>query len=347
MVQTSERVITGVIDGDGHFMEHDEDLYPYFDHQKHPVKKLRNYYLFPDLDGFRREGQGGYETGDDAQGWLDFMDASHMSSAVLYPTAGLAFAYVRSPEWAIDLSRAYNDFMADRYQRVSPRLKGVALLPVQDPEAAAIELRRAVQELGLVGGLLPSPGLLRPYGDPAFDVLYKEAQSLGVMLGVHGASFRDLGLDFPQSSHAGVARPGFRYAHPAQPLTQMIQFANMMCEQVWVRFPELKVAFLETGCAWAPYWIERIDHRAGTPIASEQMANSPIYFHTELDELQGLKWFVSLYGDERVTYASDFPHEPDHEVVEKLEDFFATDEVSQQTKEHILRDNIKALYNFD
>jgi predicted TIM-barrel fold metal-dependent hydrolase len=193
--------------------------------------------------------------------------------------------------------------------------------------------------------MLPAPGLYRPYGDPAFDVLFKEAQSLGTMLAVHGASFKELGLDFPQSSHSGVGRQGFRYGHPAQPITQMIQFTNMICEGVWERFPELKVAFLETGCSWAPYWIERIDARAGRPLASKQVENSPVYFHTELDELRGLKWFTSLYGDERVVYASDYPHESDEEIVEKLHGFLATNEVSQQTKERILRDNIKALYS--
>ena len=53
--QGPSAVVMGIIDGDGHFFERDELLYPYFDAQKYPIEGLRRYYLFPDLDGWRRE----------------------------------------------------------------------------------------------------------------------------------------------------------------------------------------------------------------------------------------------------------------------------------------------------
>ena len=342
-MQTHKPTVTGIIDGDGHFYEHDEALYPFFDQKKYTKERLGNYYLFPDLDGFRRAGFG--ECGDDARGWLNFLDSCQIHSTIIYPTAGLAYAFIRDTEWAIDLARAYNNFMSETYTKVSPRLMASALLPVQDPQAAAVELRRAVTELGLVGGILPAPGLLRSYGDPSFDVLYKEAQSLGTMLGVHGASYKELGLDFPQTSVGPFGHAGFRFAHPAQPLTQMIQFMNMICSGVWERFPDLKVAFLETGCGWVPYWVERIDGRAKKPIATNQLKNSPIYFHTELDELEGLRWFTSLYGNDRITWASDYPHGVTvEEISGEIEEFVESDKLPQDTKERVLRDNTKALY---
>jgi len=172
----------------------------------------------------------------------------------------------------------------------------------------------------------------------------EEAQRLGTMLAVHGASFRDIGLDFPQSSHAGVGRRGFRYAHPAQPLTQMVQFINMICEEVFERFPRLQVAFLEAGCGWVPYWVERIDRRAGRPFAADQVRNHPVYFQAELEELESLRHFSSLFGEDRLVYASDYPHEPDAEIVEGLQGFLAREDLSQGIKEKVLRDNIKALY---
>jgi hypothetical protein len=53
---TSQTVVTGIIDGDGHIRERDEDLYPYFG-AKYPLERLRNYYLFPTLDGWRSIGK--------------------------------------------------------------------------------------------------------------------------------------------------------------------------------------------------------------------------------------------------------------------------------------------------
>ena len=57
------KAIGEIIDGDGHVYESDEALYPFFDHAKYPVGTLQRHYLFPDFDGTRRIGQGGWELG--------------------------------------------------------------------------------------------------------------------------------------------------------------------------------------------------------------------------------------------------------------------------------------------
>jgi predicted TIM-barrel fold metal-dependent hydrolase len=157
-------VVTKIIDGDGHLYERDEDIIPYLQ-GKYPEETLRTYYLFPTLDGWRR-GLPPRGHRYDAAGWSQFMDDTGISEAVLYPTLGLAFAYARDPDWATDLARAYNDYVHDHFLTRNTRLKAVALLPVQAPRAAAAELRRAIHELGMVGGLLPTPGLNVGYGDP-------------------------------------------------------------------------------------------------------------------------------------------------------------------------------------
>ncbi len=340
--QEQTAVVPGIIDGDGHFFERDELLYPYFDSHSYPIEGLRRYYLFPDLDGWRR-GPAGRPYGDDVQGWHTFMDEAQITTAVLYPTAGLAFAYARDPVWAADLARAYNDFVYDYYLKQSPRLQAVALIPVQDPPAAAQELHRAVTELGMVGAVLPAPGLSRPYGDRAFDPLYEVANALGTMLAVHGAARRGLGFDYFHTSETRPesAQGGFVLAHP---FAQIVQFVNMTLERVFERFPSMKVAFLEAGCGWVPYFVERLDRRSHG-LASEQVRHSPVYFHAELEEKEVLTTFISVFGDDRLLYASDYPHEPEDEIMVSLQHFLARQDLSLRTKEKILRDNIKVLYS--
>jgi predicted TIM-barrel fold metal-dependent hydrolase len=153
------------------------------------------------LDGWRRAGDGTFGWG--VEGWHQFMDWAGISSAVVYPTVGLGYTFFKEPEWAADLARAYNDYVYHQYLKQSSRTKAVALIPVQDPAAAARELRRAVAELGMLGGLLPTPGLRRYYGDTAFDPLYREAQALGVMLAVHGAARQGIGLDWNDDPNQG------------------------------------------------------------------------------------------------------------------------------------------------
>ena len=77
---------------------------------------------------------------------------------VLFPTLGLNIGFVQERDLAAAVCRAYNNFLYEEFLRVSPRLKGVAIIPVQDIPKAVKELRRAVESLGMVAGLLPTHG---------------------------------------------------------------------------------------------------------------------------------------------------------------------------------------------
>src|SRR5207249_4630437 len=91
--------------------------------------------------------------------WREFLDRADLDFAVLYPTLGLAYGQVINPEWALAYARAYNNWLHDRYVKADSRLKGMALIPMQDVPSAITELRRAVNELGMVGAMIPSNGL--------------------------------------------------------------------------------------------------------------------------------------------------------------------------------------------
>ena len=118
-------------------------------------------------------------------------------------------------------SRAYNTMLYKELTSQSTRLKAVALLPLQDPDAAAMELERAVGELGAVGGMLSADGYFL-LGHKRFDPIYATAQRLGVPLGVHAAG-TDMG------NAGGEPFPKFIQAHTcSHALAQMRQFTSMM-----------------------------------------------------------------------------------------------------------------------
>ena len=85
------------------------------------------------------------------------MDVEGIDVAVLFGTyIGLSFPNVGDPRLAVGLARAYNDWLAEYCAAAPDRLKGVALLPVQDVPAAVAELERATTRLGHVTGMLPT-----------------------------------------------------------------------------------------------------------------------------------------------------------------------------------------------
>lgn len=84
------------------------------------------------------------------------------------------------------LARMVNDELAELVFRHPDRFSGFACaLPMGNPEAAAAELSRCVEELGAFGGQVHTNVFGRALDDPAFEPLLSEADRLGATLWVH------------------------------------------------------------------------------------------------------------------------------------------------------------------
>src|SRR5262249_24519130 len=97
----------------------------------------------------------------------------------------------REPDYAVALCEAYNNYVYDHYVKVSDRLKPIAIISPQDPERAAIELRRAVKQLGYRAAVVRTTGLRVPLGHRFYDPIYREAESLNCAIAVHGTNGGD------------------------------------------------------------------------------------------------------------------------------------------------------------
>jgi 2,3-dihydroxybenzoate decarboxylase len=87
---------------------------------------------------------------------------------------------------AVRAALAVNDLLASVIGDHPDRFRGFAALPLQDP-AAADELKRAVTQLGLVGGLANAHTNGKHLDDPDFSVVWERAVGLGVPLYLHPA----------------------------------------------------------------------------------------------------------------------------------------------------------------
>ena len=84
-----------------------------------------------------------------------------------------------------EAAELYNNEIAALHKAAPDRFEGWAFLPMQDPEGAASELRRAVITLGLRGGYMPSNVKGRYLDSPEFSPIFAAATDLGVPLFVH------------------------------------------------------------------------------------------------------------------------------------------------------------------
>jgi len=332
-----------VIDADGHVTESWEQIAR---HLEEPYRRRPLLTPFFPQDGWDRRliGTKGNWAAD-ARSWEEALDTGGMSLSVLYPTLGLFMPFLRDAEWAVVLSRAYNTMLYKELTSQSRRLKGVALLPLQDPVAAAQELERAVGELGFVGGMLSADSYFL-LGHSRFDPIYATAQRLGVPLGVH-AGGTDMGVA------GSEPYPKFIQAHTlSHPFAQMRQFTSMIFDGIPVRFPELTIAYLEAGAGWVPYLLQRMDEeweKRGHAEAkllrqppSSYVHSHRIYFSCEADEPL-LPQAIACVGAERIVYASDFPHW-DHSYPKSVKELTERADLSDEQKRRVLADNARRLY---
>ena len=139
------------------------------------------------------------------------------------------------------------------------------------------------------------------------------------------------------------------YAFPAGLL---LQFTSMICQGITVRFPNLRIAFLEIGATWLPYYLDRLNEHwemrgeYEMPLLkkspSETVKDANIWVSLEAGETM-LGPTVDYIGAEHLLYASDVPHW-DSEFPESLENLWERTDVSTEDKEKILYHNAKKLF---
>ncbi len=145
------------------------------------------------LDGVRYAGSAFM----DVDLRLEGMQAAGIDFQVLSPNP-LSYFHHIEPELAIPYCRDHNDELAALVSRHPTRLAALASLPMQDPGAACEELRRAVEELGMLGACIGAE-LPQPLDSEKFDDFYATVCELDVPLFIHPAP---PGIDGP----AGDAR---------------------------------------------------------------------------------------------------------------------------------------------
>ena len=349
-----------VFDGDGHILENDEEISRYYEGEYKGLRFFKPWTIFPSLDGWAR----GFAlaTGDntrkyghtDAKIWGGILDKINAEGSVLYPTAGLGFGLITDHAWAVATAIAYNSWLEDTYCKKDKRLFGVGLLAVQEPLEAVKELVRcAKSRTNFVGMLLSSvTNMGKTYGDKSFWPIYAAAEKHNMPLALHGAPSRGFGFDHFRE---------FARVHALEhPVPLMIQLTDMIFGGVFDDFPKLKVAYLEGGCGWVPFMMDRLDYEYNSIFgikAKKRMKRKPsdyirsenFWVAMELGERElSLKYTIDAIGSERILYASDYPHEPTEEMIkDELDEFVESNLYSMAVKKNLLYSNMKQFYNLN
>ena len=268
------------------------------------------------------------------------MDQDGMDAAVLFGGGPLGTG---NDELFMASFGAYNRWLSDFCSYAPDRLCGVGYVPLRDvqetvammKEAAALGFTalnipafpQAEEKISPNGGasaqvlaLTGDPMGPRRYDQPEFDPIWQTAVDLGLALTLHlgGRSAR---FQEPDKFLADLVMTKVAMAEPV---------AIMIYGGVFDRFPELKLAIIESGVGWIPWMAGYMDAtwKKQRYWPNSTLMNTPSFYMDQniyasfIDEVVGIQ-LRHMPGGKNIMWSSDYPHSEttypnSHEVIERI-----------------------------
>jgi aminocarboxymuconate-semialdehyde decarboxylase len=214
------------------------------------------------------------------------------------------FAYLASPELGAAICRAGNDALAAVVARAPERFAAFATVPLQAPQAAIAELRRAVDELGLWGVEIGSNVGGAPLDDPALDPFWAACCELDVPVFMH--PHHELG-----GERAAPYYLGNLFGNPSE--TGLVA-ARLIFAGVFERFPSLHLILAHAGgtlpaIAGRLDWGWRMRPEANTIPRPPSAYLQHVYVDTIAHDDAYLAYVVNRGGVRRVVVGTDRPYD--------------------------------------
>jgi predicted TIM-barrel fold metal-dependent hydrolase len=279
---------------------------------------------------------------------------------VLVPT-GPPVELLAKPADVVRLVKLYNDEIAQLVDKHRDRfIAGVACLPLNNPDAALEEARRAVTELGFKGVLVDSPiydysaEKTKPIDLPEYMPLYEMMSEYDLPIWIHPRRESSVADYTTETTSKYFINHCFGW-----PYETTVAMARLVFSGVLEAYPTLKLITHHAG-AMVPFFADRIVQLYGylafhgqTPFI-EKLKKPPIdYFKAFYNDTAlygnpaGLMCAYAFFGSDRLLFGTDMPYDPEQgglftrEAIDAVEQMHITD----LEKEKLFKDNATALLN--
>lgn len=207
------------------------------------------------------------------------------------------------PDDGLAYSRAMNDGLAALAASSAGRIRVLATVPLQAPEAAADEIRRAVEVLGCEGAEIATnvAGVLE-LDHPALEPFWKASADLRALILIH-----------PHDVAGAERMKGYHLRNlVGNPMETALAASRLLFAGVLQRHPELRVVLAHGGGA-LPWLLGRLDRgfrvrpecRDGET-APSQTARRFLY-DTVVHSPEALRALIAWMGPTQIVLGTDYP----------------------------------------
>ncbi len=305
---------------------------------------------------------------------IEMMDAQGIDAALMFPSTGVTIEnrMRHDPVLLTAHVEAFNRWLADAWSfDYRHRIFSPAIMSLVDPDFAVRQLEFALERGARLVQLLPGPATwgVSP-ADRRYDSFWARVEEAGVLVTFHlgNSGFQerystDWGEHPDPDGLTGDApgRSAFQWAMYYRDRPIMETLCKLIFDNLFGRFPALRVASVENGSIWVPYLLQAMDNMKGmartgpwldgyvhgrpSEIFKEHVFVSPHHYGEDIGAL------MELLGAERVLFGSDFPHaegmstETDYQ--DRVVDLVARLDRPDEEVRLVLHDNGRRLLGLD
>ncbi|CAH1763466.1 14681_t:CDS:2 [Entrophospora sp. SA101] len=219
-------------------------------------------------------------------------------------TVPVMFSYSAKPQHTLDLARYLNDHIAQVCAEDPKRFVGLGTLPMQSPELAAQELRRCINELGLVGIQIGTHINDWNLDAPELEPIWESCEELEAAIFVH---------PWDMETKGRMEKYWFPWLI-GMPCETTISICSLIFGGVLERYPNLKFSFAHGGGSF-PATIGRIVHgfNVRPDLCATKIKKSPLEYlgRIQVDSLvhdeDTLKFLIKKIGINKIMLGSDYP----------------------------------------
>jgi uncharacterized protein len=239
------------------------------------------------------------------------MNSMGIDYMVVFPTPMLQLGTHPQPEVEVELGRAFNKWLIDRILPEDKRMLGLPYLPFCDPDACLRIVEEYKDKPGVVGFTVTTTRYKAVHHN-SYMKLYSAIEASGKPLAFHaGYHWGDPSM---MQINRFIGMHAISFVH-----FSMVHLTNWVLNGLPERFPKLKVIWIESGLAWVPFMMQRLDNEylmrsSEAPLLKRRPSEymREMFFTSQPLETSNMKLtqatFEAIKADTQLLFSSDWPH---------------------------------------